>query len=275
MREYALLTGNVPADILEMGEYAVLMGKEIRMPVITMSRQRGSMGSYVAVEVARELGLEFLDREIIDSVAREAGVTTEEVEAIEARAGRLARVLRLLGSRPKLPTVPSASLREQETYGDRIEAVMKRDGLSREAARASLDSGGAPGYTPPADYLDLVTSVILEYAAQGQTIIVGRGGQMILRGRAGVLHVQVLARFETRVYNIIQREGVKWREAAHRVRLADDQRAGYMRRFYNVDWLDPSLYDLVINSDQLPPTVSADLIVRAAQAVQETEQPGG
>jgi cytidylate kinase len=244
------------------------------MPVITVSRQRGSMGSYIAVEVAQKLGLEFLDREIIDSVAREAGVSAEDVEAIEARAGRLARVLHLLGSRPKLPAVPSASMREQEKYEERIEAVMKRDGLSRKAAMAGLESGSAPEYTPPADYLDLVTSVILEYAAQGQAMIVGRGGQMILRERAGVLHVQVLAKFETRVYNIIQREGVKWREAAHRVRLADDQRAGYMRRFYNVNWLDPNLYDLVINTDQLSPDVAADLIVRAARGADETDQPG-
>jgi cytidylate kinase len=97
---------------------------------------------------------------------------------------------------------------------------------------------------------------------------VGRGGQMILRGRPGVLHVQVIAKFENRVYNVIEREGVKWREAAHRVRQADEQRAGYMRRFYNVDWLDSSLYDLVINTDQIPSDVAVDLLVTAAQAVE-------
>lgn len=243
------------------------------MPVITISRQRGSMGSYVAVEVARKLGLDYLDREVIDSVAREAGVTTQEVEAIEARAGRLARVLHLLGARPKLPVVPSASLRELETFEERVEAIMERDGLSREAATARVESGAGPEYAPPADYLDLVTSVILEYAAQGRAMIVGRGGQMILRGRPGVLHVQVLARFETRVYNIIQREGVKWREAAQRVRVGDDQRAGYMRRFYNVDWLDPNLYDLAINTDQIPANVAAEIIVHAAEAVDEAARP--
>ena len=54
-------------------------------------------------------------------------------------------------------------------------------------------------------------------------MIVGRGGQVILRRQPGVLHVQVIAKFETRVYNIIQRESVKWREAAHRVRASDEQ----------------------------------------------------
>ena len=70
------------------------------------------------------------------------------------------------------------------------------------------------------------------------------------------------------MYNIIQREGVKWREAAHRVRISDEQRAGYMRRFYNVDWLDSNLYDLVINTDQIPADAATEMVVRAAQAVE-------
>jgi cytidylate kinase len=100
-------------------------------------------------------------------------------------------------------------------------------------------------------------------------MIVGRGGQMILRRQPGVLHVQVIARFETCVYNIMQREGVKWREAANHVRLANEQRAGYMRRFYNIDWLDSSYYDLVINTDRVPGDIAAETIIQAAQAVHE------
>jgi len=238
------------------------------MTVITVSRQRGSMGSYIALEVAERLGLQYLDREIIESVAREAGVPAETVEAVEERAGRLARVLRLLGARPKLPAVASASVREQEAYEARVAGLMELEGLSREAAITHLETSGGLEYAPRLDYLDLVTSIILEYAAQGQAMIVGRGGQMILRGRPGVLHVQVIARFETRVYNIIQREGVKWREAAHRVRLADEQRGGYLRRFYNTDWLDSSLYDLVINTDHISSDVATEMVIRAAQALE-------
>jgi cytidylate kinase len=238
------------------------------MSVITVSRQRGSNGSYIALNVAERLGLRYLDREILDSVARQAGVSVKSVQAIEDRAGRLARVLHLLGARPKLPAVASASLREQETVEEQVRAMMDRTGLDRGAAAARLASSGGLAYTPPTDYLDLVTSVISDSAAKGQAMIVGRGGQMILRRQPDVLHVQVIARFETRVFNIIQREGVKWREAAYRVRLSDEQRAGYMRRFYNADWLDSSLYDLVINTDQIAEDVAADMIVQAARAVE-------
>jgi hypothetical protein len=228
------------------------------------------MGSYIALEVARKLDLRYLDREIIQSVAQEAGVEAKAVEAIEARVGRLDRTLYLLNLRPKLPAVASASLREQQTLEERVRGLADREGLSEEIAAARLESGATMEYIPRLDYLDLVTSVILEQAARGQAMLVGRGGQMILREQPGVLHVQVIAKFETRVYNIIQREGVKWREAAHRVRLSDEQRAGYMRRFYNVDWLDSSLYDLVINTDQIPSEVAVDMVTSAAKAVKAT-----
>lgn len=239
------------------------------MPVITVSRQRGSLGSYVAVEVARKLDLRYLDREILQSVAHESGVDAEDVEAIEERAGQLARIRHLLRLRPRLPNVASASIREQETFENRVESLMNLERVSRDVAVARLESGAGLEYVPRLDYLDLITSVVLEQAAEGQAMIVGRGGQMILRGRPGVLHVQVLAKFETRVYQLIQREGIKWREAAYRVRQADEQRAGYLRRFYNVDWLDSSLYDLVVNTDQLPVDVAVDLVIAASKAVEE------
>ncbi len=239
------------------------------MAVITMSRQRGSKGSYIALEVARRMDLRYLDREILDSVAQQAGVQVAQLEAIEARAGRLPRVLHMLGARPKLPAVASASLREQANYEARVGELMMKHGLARDAAAARLESEGVSPYKPSEDYLDLTNAVILDYAQQGDAMIVGRGGQMILRRRLGVLHVQFVGKFENRVYNICQREDVKWREAAHRLRQADEERAGYLRRFYGVDWLDPRLYDLVLNTDQIPDEAAVKMIVLAAKAVHE------
>jgi cytidylate kinase len=161
----------------------------------------------------------------------------------------------------------SASLREGEGLEAQVEGLMVRSGLSREEAYARAGRSAAFAYMPRQDYLDLVTSVILQYAEEGDAMLVGRGGQMILRDEPGVLHIQVHASFETRVYNIIQREGVKWREAAHRVRRADEQRAGYMRRFYNVDWLSSELYDLAISTDNVSTEAAVDMIILAAQAV--------
>jgi cytidylate kinase len=242
------------------------------MPVITVSRQRGSMGSYIALEVARQLDLRYLDREILQSVAEEAGVGVRIVEALEERAGQLARIRHLLGTRPKLPAIASASLREQAAFDERLQALVDHERLDHEVAVARLESGVPPEYVPRLDYLELLTTILLDQATRGHAMIVGRGGQMVLRDRPKVLHVQVIARFETRVYNIIKREGIKWREAAHRVRRADEQRAGYLRRFYNVDWLDPSLYDLVICTDKISEGAAVDVIIAASTSLEEADK---
>ena len=36
-----------------------------------------------------------------------------------------------------------------------------------------------------------------------------------------------------------------------------------MRRYHRVDWLDPTLYDLMINTAKMPPFLAAKLIVGA------------
>jgi cytidylate kinase len=197
------------------------------------------------------------------------------VESIEEKSGRLARTLYLLNLRPQLPAVASASIREQKAFEAQVHELMMTEGLSETLATTRIERGTVLEYVPRVDYLDLVTSVILDQANQGAAMLVGRGSQMVLRGYPGVLHVQVIAKFENRVHNIIHREDVKWREAAHRVRRSDEQRSGYMRRFYNVNWLDASLYDLVINTDQISCEVATGLVIAAARAVDESAQAQG
>jgi cytidylate kinase len=66
-------------------------GRRIRKPVITLSRTSGSGGDYVAESLARKLGLEVYDSEIINGVAAEANVSTslmrdmtEKLDAVDA-----------------------------------------------------------------------------------------------------------------------------------------------------------------------------------------------
>lgn len=66
-------------------------GRRVRKPVITLSRTSGSGGDYVAERLARQLGLEVYDSEIINGVAAEANVSTslmrdmtEKLDAVDA-----------------------------------------------------------------------------------------------------------------------------------------------------------------------------------------------
>jgi cytidylate kinase len=58
----------------------------VRRDVLTISRERGSGGTTVGMMVAKELGWEYYDRELIDRVAQRVGSTPEEIEAHDERA---------------------------------------------------------------------------------------------------------------------------------------------------------------------------------------------
>ncbi len=55
------------------------------MVAITISRQLGSGGASIARLVADQLGYRVLDRELVDQVARRAGVSTEAAQTLDER----------------------------------------------------------------------------------------------------------------------------------------------------------------------------------------------
>jgi Cytidylate kinase-like family/BON domain len=78
-----------------------------------------------------------------------------------------------------------------------------------------------------------------------------------------VLRVRLIAPLEQRVRNVQRRDHVDADEARRHIHAVDQQRIGWTRFLYGVDWQDPSLYDLVINLERLD-VESACGVVRAA-----------
>jgi cytidylate kinase len=119
------------------------------------------------------------------------------------------------------------------------------------------------------DYVRIVGMVIRDLAREGRVIIVGRGSQVLLKDHPAALHIQIVAPFWHRVKTIMEREGLERRATVSRVRTSDRARADYLRRYHNVRWLDPHLYDLVINTDKVPVEVAVGLIVEASRALRD------
>ena len=59
--------------------------EQLFKPVVTVSRQRGSRGSYLAKRLAQELGYEMIHRQIIDYIVKDAGVRKRLVESLDER----------------------------------------------------------------------------------------------------------------------------------------------------------------------------------------------
>jgi cytidylate kinase len=118
-------------------------------------------------------------------------------------------------------------------------------------------------------YITILQTTLLEFAEADNVVLMGRGGQWLLRGIPHVLRVRVIAPFDQRVRRWIRRttemtrETPNQRAAAEFVRRDDSDKAGRMRYLYEVDVADPTLYDLVINTETLSFEAGVDMIERA------------
>jgi cytidylate kinase len=226
------------------------------MTIVTISRQLGSGGNEIAASVAEILGLRFIDREIINRAAYEAGVPQIALQEMEYEGQRtlVEQVLDTVRQMPPIPDPPETARREA-------------------AKLLSVHFGGIfsptlrPMSTGMDDYVRMVGMVIHDLAREGRVIIVGRGSQVLLKDHLAALHVQIIAAFWHRVKTIMERESLERRAAVSRVRASDRARVDYLRRYHNVHWLDPQLYDLVINTAKVPVEVAVGLIVEASRAL--------
>ena len=115
-------------------------------------------------------------------------------------------------------------------------------------------------------YITILQTTLLEFAESDNVVLMGRGGQWLLRGIPHVLRVRVIAPFEHRVRQWIKRtaevsgETPNQRAAADLLRRDDSEKSGRMRYLYEVDIADPSLYDLVVNSEKLRHEAAMEMI---------------
>jgi len=116
-------------------------------------------------------------------------------------------------------------------------------------------------------YITVLQSALLDVAEQDDVVIMGRGGQVLLRNIVHVLRVRVMAPFDMRVKRVMKKmagqmgESVDVRTTAEMVRRNDHEKFGRMRYLYDVDWSDPSLYDVVVNTEKLSTQAGIDLII--------------
>lgn len=120
-------------------------------------------------------------------------------------------------------------------------------------------------------YITILQTTLLEFAEAGDVVLMGRGGQWLLRGIPHVLRVRVIAPFEYRVKHWIRRtaemtgETPNQRAAADFVRRDDAEKKGRMRYLYEVDVDDPALYDIVVSTEKLPQDAVVEMVERTVR----------
>lgn len=190
--------------------------------VITLARQHGTSGEAIAAEIATELGWQLIDYAILQKAASEAGISPETLKGASQHRGLLERILEAIG-------------RSQPAYdGGWIPPIALRS---------------SPLYTS-AEYRSFIEEAIREFAERGNVLILGHGASLVLSKRADTLRILVTGSKAIRARQAVA-AGMSADDAARQIRDADQEREAYFREFYNEAWLDPSTYDLVINTDRL------------------------
>lgn len=123
-------------------------------------------------------------------------------------------------------------------------------------------------------FLYSLRGAIYEFAAGQNTVIMGRGGQVLLEDLPGTLHVRITAPIKTRTARLVERHGYDSKNAERLIRKNDRESAGFISSFFDADWDDGELYDLILNTRTLSVETGAALITAAVEAVEIREKAG-
>lgn len=123
-------------------------------------------------------------------------------------------------------------------------------------------------------YLHAMEMVICEAASRGNAVIVGRGGQVLLKGIPGVLHVRLFSPLQDRLQRFTAKGGGNEKELLQILKQSDLDSAGFIQGFMGADWENEELYDLTINTGSLAVDVAIELILRAVPAIEARKDDG-
>lgn len=108
-----------------------------------------------------------------------------------------------------------------------------------------------------------VAAEVLNAALRDNVVILGRWSALLLRDIGHALRVRVCAPVELRAARVTRRFKVPPDEAVQRIRRSDEGIRARIRQFFDVEWDDPRLYDLTINTACVGVEEAADLLVSA------------
>jgi cytidylate kinase len=108
------------------------------------------------------------------------------------------------------------------------------------------------------------TQTILRLAGLGHTILVGRGANIITARLPNVMHVRLVAPLASRIRHSAEYYHLSEAEAARFVREQDQARRRYVRRYFNAEIDDPTLYDVTLNTGRLGFARAAEVIAQLA-----------
>jgi len=122
------------------------------------------------------------------------------------------------------------------------------------------------GLRPPSWTMVQQTSeTILQIAALGGAVIVGRGGNIVTRKLPDVLHVRLVGSLEVRVRRLSESRGMTRKTALDFIKREDVGRRRYVKKYFGENIDNPLLYHLVLNTDLISIEEATATLTRVVQ----------
>lgn len=191
--------------------------------VLNIGRQLGSGGHAIGTILAKEFGIKFYDKEVLDLAAQESGFSKYFFERDDEHRGFVKSLFNSI-----IPFTSSG-----DPYGNQLssESLFKfqSDAIKKAAERESC-------------------------------VFVGRCADYVLRDHPRCVNIFISANMEDRVARLMQKLQIDAQEAEKRALEGDDKRASYYNYYSALTWGEAATYHICINSSVLGLEGTADFL---------------
>jgi cytidylate kinase len=182
--------------------------------IVTVEREYGCGGGEIAQRLAQLLGWRLWDHQLTEEIARLANCSKAVVEQREERTDPL--YYRLFKS------------------------------FLRGSYEGSINAHKL-NLVDSENILKMTARVVEHAASKGDSVIVGRGSQLLLKDRPDTFRVFLYAPREDKVRRLLAR-GKSEKDAQELVDTVDRERAGFIEKYFHVAWPDRAVYHVMINT---------------------------
>jgi cytidylate kinase len=196
------------------------------MAVITISKEFGCDAGQVAAIAAKKLDYEHIGKKLTAEIAKDLNLSEAEVETFKQTSQ--SRIIRLM---------------------DRYTCTLVQKVVDRE--HGCLDD---------ANYFESTRKLVEKLYDAGNVIILGWGGQCILRGKPNTLHVRLIKEESLKIEKVMQDYDLNRLAAKKLIEREEKDSSAYVKHYFNEDWNDAHLYDLVIDMGKQTVEQAADII---------------
>lgn len=213
------------------------------MPVITIEGYLGSGYQKIGRSVAEKLGIDFVDRLILSNVAKEMDKHLGEIVDLQKKPQEKSFIEKITDNLLK-------ALEKSALSGGGADPFFGH-GVENLLASPYKDFPHTEELTENLDFTKAIRKVIKQIALQGSVLILGRGASGVLRNDKSTLKVGIYCDFEVRIDKYAKREGLSKDEARNKILEYDEGKKNYYLNVFQKQPLDPSIFNIIFNSELL------------------------